>query len=418
MQPAHRGHGDSRRGRMRGLSLLLAVLLAAGLLCTPPERQQAARAAAFENQVSVILAPGSSIAAFNAAHGTSTVAALPDGRTYVLDLPEAETPEGATMRWGADPALTTIEPNVPEQLLTADEAYLTFHESYLTFHGSIFPDDVQSQWALSTIEAPAAQALSAGNGVTVAVLDTGVDTTHLALASHIAPGGYDYIAHTTAISDTAGGPVSGHGTFVAGLIAQVAPAAAILPYRVLDPSGMGTVGDVASAVESAAHSGARVINLSMGMAVPSATLQEAIHYAQDSGAVVVASAGNQAATAEQYPAAVGGVVAVAGTDRFDRRAAFSNYGPWVVVSAPAVDLYSTYPGGYAEGSGTSFAAPLVSGELALVLAAQPALSAEAAAQSAAHGSVPIDGLNPGFAALLGTGRIDALRALAAAAIAE
>jgi subtilisin family serine protease len=397
----------------RWQSLVVALVFVVGLCTVPPAVRHAALAAntSDQNEISVILAPGTDIDAFDATHGTTTIAALPDGQTYVLGLPSSQTASDAIASWSGESDIKTIEPNDAVNFLAADESYLTFHESYLTFHGADFPSVALGQWALSTIEAPAAQQLSVGGGVTVAVLDTGLDTTHPALASRIAPGGYDYISHTSVISDVVGGPASGHGTFVAGLIAQVAPGATILPFRVLDTTGMGTVGNVASAIEDAADRRVRVINMSMGMAVFSPTLQEAILYAQTRGTVIVASAGNLDTTAEQYPAALDGVMAVAGTDQLDHHASFSNYGSWIGVSAPAVDLYSTYPGGYAEGSGTSFAAPLVSGELALLLAAQPALPGDAAEESIAAGSVPIDAINPGYAGLLGEGRIDALRAL-------
>ncbi len=413
MQSSQRGPDICWLRRARWRSLVFALALVAGLCTVAPAAHHGALAAAqyAQDQISVTLAPGTNIDAFNATHGTSTAAALPDGRTYVLDLPATETAGDAVAAWSGESDVATIEPNYAVNLLAADEAYLTFHESYLTFHGTGFPSAAQDQWALSTIEAPAAQQISTGSGVTVAVLDTGVDTTHPVLASRIALGGYDYISHTTTISDVVGGPASGHGTFVAGLIAQVAPGAALLPFRVLDSSGVGTVGDVADAIETAANDGARIINMSMGMDIPSDTLHAAILYAQQRGAIIVASAGNLNTTVEQFPAAWDGVVAVAGTDQYDRRASFSNYGSWISVSAPSVDLYSTYPGGYADGSGTSFAAPLVSGELALVGAAQPAPSADTLAGAVADSSVPIDALNPAYAGLLGAGRIDALLAL-------
>jgi thermitase len=245
----------------------------------------------------------------------------------------------------------------------------------------------------------------------VAELDTGVDPTHPVLSSHLAMGGYDYISHTATISDVAGGPASGHGTFVAGLIAQVAPAARILPFRVLDSNGLGTVANVADAIETAVNDGVRVINMSMGTPIPSATLHHAILYAQQHDVVVVASAGNQDTSTPQYPAGWSGVVAVAGTDQNDQRASFSNFGPWISVSAPAVNLYSTYPNGFAYGSGTSFAAPLVSGEAALLRSAQPTLTSTNVDDAIAQGSVDINDLNPACEDMLGAGRIDALSAL-------
>lgn len=398
------------RGRWRYLATMLALLMMLGW--GDSAHIGIARAAAdyAENQVTVSLAPGEDIAAFNAAHSTSTAEALPDGQTYVLNLPAAITADAAVSQWTSDPGVATIEPDYGVALMTAEQFYLEFSQFYLDFHGAMLPSVAQGQWALSTIEAAAAQSLSASSAITVAVLDTGVDPTHPLLAPHLALGGYDYISQTATISDVAGGPASGHGTFVAGLIAQVAPQARILPFRVLANNGQGTASTVADAIETAVNDGARVINLSMGTTFPSVALHQAILFAQQHGVVVVASAGNDGASVPQYPAAWSGVLAVAGTDQNDRRASFSNYGPWISVSAPAVDLYSTYPNGFACGSGTSFAAALVSGEAALLQSQQPMLTATDVSNRIAQGSVDINDLNPTYEEMLGAGRIDALKA--------
>lgn len=413
MPPSHQRNAPRWSKRhWRCLALGLALLASLSFDCSGHAQvAHAARADYPENQAIVTLVPGVTIDAFDATHGTTTLEELPDGRTYVLELPTTETADDVAVQWTADPSVVTVERNYTIDLLAADQFYLEYHQFYLEFHGPAFPSVAQGQWALSTINAPAAQGISSGGGVTVAVLDTGVDPTHPALAPHLAVGGYDYISHTATISDVMGGPASGHGTFVAGLIAQVAPGARIVPFRVLDSNGLGAVATVADAVETAANDGARVINLSMGMPVPSETLHQAILYAQEHGAVVVASAGNQGASTPQYPAAWSGVVAVAGTDQNDQHASFSNYGTWISVSAPAVNLYSAYPGGFATGSGTSFATPLASGEIALLCAAQPALVSADVPRVIAQSSVDINALNPAYVDLLGAGRIDALRAL-------
>lgn len=402
----------SNRRYWRCLALMAVILVSLGV--DRPSHARLAYAATddySQNQVTVTLASATSITTFNATHGTSTADALPDGHTYLVTLPATETADEATAQWATDPRVSGVEPNYNVNLLASEQFYLAFDQFYLAFDGSNFPAVAQGQWALSTIEAASAQHISSGSGITVAVLDTGLQETHPALANHIAVGGYDYISHTATISDVVGGPASGHGTFVAGLIAQVAPGARILPFRVLDANGLGTVANVADAIECAANDGAHVINLSMGMSVPSETLHQAILYAQQRGALVIASAGNQGASTPQYPAGWSGVVAVAGTDQNDLHASFSNYGPWVAVSAPAINLYSAYPGGFAYGSGTSFAAPLVSGEAALLWAAQPDLVSANVTDMIAQSSRDINALNPAFEELLGAGRIDALQAL-------
>lgn len=126
---------------------------------------------------------------------------------------------------------------------------------------------------------------------------------------------------------------------------------------------------MASGIVDAADHGAKVINLSLGSSQSAQTLKDAIDYAWNKGAVVVAAAGNDGTSAPTYPAYYNQVLAVAATDNNDHKADFSNYGKWVDVAAPGVDITSTYVGGgYKTMSGTSMAAPHVSGLAALLAA--------------------------------------------------
>jgi subtilisin family serine protease len=162
----------------------------------------------------------------------------------------------------------------------------------------------------------------------------------------------------------------GHGTHVAGIVALVAPDATILPSRVLDADGRGNVFLVAQAIADVVEDGADVINLSFGTEdnTDSKLLKDAISHAQHQGIVVVASAGNNGSTARRFPASAHNVIAVAGAGAAATGlASFSNRGTWVRVAAPSTDIVSAIPGGgYAAWSGTSMAAPFVSGEAALI----------------------------------------------------
>src|SRR5262249_37158596 len=138
------------------------------------------------------------------------------------------------------------------------------------------------------------------------------------------------------------------------------------------------------------------------------TLKNAIKDAVKSGVIVVASAGNDNTSVPQYPAAYPDVVSVAATDLNDVKAPFSNYGATISVSAPGTHIISAYPGGYyAELSGTSFSAPLVAGEAALLRSVK-ANSSTAAIEA---GVDNIDAANPKYVGQLGTGRINLLKAL-------
>ncbi|MEU4688348.1 S8 family peptidase [Actinoplanes sp. NPDC023714] len=280
------------------------------------------------------------------------------------------------------------------------------------------------QWGLGKVKATSAWSKSTGAGVTVAVIDTGVDARHPDLAGKVLTG-YDVL------KGMAGGTTdgNGHGTHVAGIIGAVtgngvgvsgvAPDAKILPIRVFDSTGSGYMSDVAEAVVWAADHGANVINMSIGSTAKLAALSDAVTYARNSGVTVVAAAGNerQDGNPTSYPAADAGVIAVAATDSADRYASFSNSGSYVDVAAPGSAIVSTYPtaltgGDYVAMSGTSMAAPQVAGIAALLEAYQPSLTPYAIEQVLKSSAVDLG--KAGFDNDYGYGRVDAAAALAAA----
>lgn len=271
-----------------------------------------------------------------------------------------------------------------------------------------------TQWAPSSLNLPAAQALSTGQGVRVAVLDTGIDARHPALANRLARRGgvvlgRDFVDDDADASEAGSRADAGfgHGTHVAGLVALAAPGARLMPVRVLDARGRGNTWVLAEALAWAVDpdgrpgtdDGAHVINLSLGTTAPTALLTLAVQLATCEfddddddmqhpgfdadrqrcanrfGAVVASAAGNSGSDVEmQYPAAedVKGTLSVAASTAAHRIAGFSNWGSWVRIAAPGDTLVSTVPGGgYGTWSGTSMAAPLVAGSAALLLATVP-----------------------------------------------
>lgn len=242
------------------------------------------------------------------------------------------------------------------------------------------PDPLsEDQWGMSTIGASAAWATSRGAGTVVAVVDSGVDADHPDLAGAVLPG----INTRANRGDTSspGRDVNGHGTHVAGVIAAradngeggsgVAPEASILPIKVLDKYGGGWVSDVTEGIIWAVDHGAHVINLSLG-GDDSNLIRSAVEYALASGTVVVAAAGNEATDTPSYPAALDGVLSVAAIGSDGKPAGYSNYGSTIDLQAPGDQILSSVPGGYGAMSGTSMAAPFVSGAAALVRSVQPA----------------------------------------------
>ncbi len=238
-------------------------------------------------------------------------------------------------------------------------------------------------WGIARTGAPGAWASDyTGDGVKIAVVDTGI-----AAHEDLKPvaGGASMVSYTTSYSDD-----NGHGTHVAGIInainngigsVGIAPGSALYAVKVLDRDGSGYISNVAAGVDWAITNGMDIINLSLGSSRSSTTLKRAVDSAYSKGILVVAAAGNtgnSAGTGDnvQYPAKYDSVIAAAATDINDKRATFSSTGSTVEAAAPGVGILSTYTGNqYVSLSGTSMAAPYVSGNLALIMDAFPDLSA-------------------------------------------
>lgn len=247
------------------------------------------------------------------------------------------------------------------------------HPNYLV-NASFTPNDpfFPYQYNLNKINTPAAWDITqSSSSIKIAIIDTGVQLNHPELAAKLLPG-YDYVDYDNIPEDG-----NGHGTHVAGIAASItnngvgiagtAPLASIVPLRVLDNNGQGTIGNVGNGLVFAANNGVQVVNLSLGGPTGDAFLQAAVQYAWDHGAVIIAAAGNDNTSYPIVPASYPNVIAVASTNSYDLKSNFSNYGSWVDIAAPGDAILSTYLGSsYAYLSGTSMAAPQVAGVAALL----------------------------------------------------
>lgn len=253
---------------------------------------------------------------------------------------------------------------------------------------------------------------SRGAGVIVAIVDSGTGP-HPDIDANLDPGvsisgGVEGVDATDVDNE-------GHGTHVSGIVAAiadnalgvagVAPAARILPIRVLDANGSGDSRDVARGIRLAADRGARVINLSLGGAVESSAVSQAIDYAIGKGALVVAAAGNGGSlSTPKWPASYDATIAVTSVDPDDQSPAFAQRGDYIDISAPGVRILSTAKGEYNIQSGTSMSAAYVSGAAALLFAARPQLTPAEAREMLLLSAVDIGA--PGRDATYGAGRLN------------
>lgn len=234
-----------------------------------------------------------------------------------------------------------------------------------------------SAWHITKIGAPAAWDVTQGGGVTIAVLDSGVDGTHPDLSARMVPGWNFYENNSNA------GDVLGHGTAVASTaaattnngvgVAGVAGQARIMPLRICDPTGYAYWSTIAQAINYAADNGARVANISYTGLLQSSSILSSAQYMKNKGGLVVVAAGNNGVN-ENFSATTS-LIPVSASDQNDTLYSWSSYGSYVALAAPGYNIWAAQRGGgYGAWWGTSFSAPIVAGTAALVMAAKPSLS--------------------------------------------
>lgn len=255
--------------------------------------------------------------------------------------------------------------NISKLKLDSNVAYIENDSVYQA------ADEYTSSWGVAHIGSQAVHDQGIyGAGVKIAVLDTGIDYNHEDLRSNY-KGGYNFVSNN---SDPFDDNTISHGTHVSGIIAAqkngfgvigVSPNASLYAVKVLDASGSGAASWIIAGLQWAVDNNMNIATMSLE-GPDSITLHNAVDNAYNSGVLLVAAGGNNNGGSVLYPGAYGSVIAVSATDANDQIAGFSSIGPEIELAAPGVNIYSTVRGGYAYMSGTSMAAPHVTGDAALI----------------------------------------------------
>lgn len=373
--------------------------------------------------------------------GTSVLRSVPSRKVYLLQVPPGQ--ESAVL---ADinanylnPDRSLFDPSRPVTWATYNSQSETGEGRTGTIYVKTPPNTgrewMKMQYALPLMGVPAAQDRTTAQAILVAVLDTGVDATHEWFAGHVLPG-FNEIEQSSNTNDNLQSidsdldglvdEMTGHGTFIAGLITLTAPNCRILPVKVLDSNGIGDLFTIAQGMYYAIDRGAKVINMSLSSTSDTPLIRDACNEAANLGIVVVAAAGNMnRSSPPEFPAFGPNVIGVAATDFQDQKATFSNYGPGLIACAPGAsdfdpqthEIYSArcifgpLPGGaYGVWQGTSMSTAFTSGAVALLRAQHPEWSPSKQTFSNIVNSVAgtcsdIRSMNPGYDSSLGNGRL-------------
>src|SRR5271156_6717284 len=371
----------------------------------------------------------------------------PNGQLFLVTFPAILNPVTALLRINLQTSILSVEVdqvvNAQQPASTGTPSYLT-DETPVSYYGTTVWQGYLIQPGNQLVRTQQTQTVfnTAGSGVTVAVIDSGVDPTHPVL-ENVLVNGYDFTRNTSGGSEDVdvnttssssdaepatldqrtvavldqrtvavldGGSYSdfGHGTMTAGLVHLVAPEAKIMPLKAFSADGTAYDSNILRAINYAVAKGAQFMNMSFNCTSYSAELATSVKYANSKGVISVASAGNDGEDTMVYPGGLPGVIDVASTSNTDVQSTFTNYGaPPVFMAAPGEGVVTTYPWGtWAAGWGTSFSTPFVAGTAALMLGANGNCPSSSVALGLANAHF-ISNINMGF------GRLDTYQAMLA-----
>lgn len=309
--------------------------------------------------------------------GVTMVDSIVESRLYLVEFPITIPFE--TKRWELLGRLGVrgVSVNEPVDLIETHQMSIGIPSEDATpvYLKGEQPQVYYEQPAVYSVGLDSVHLITEGAGVRIAVIDNGIDYSHPLFADLVGLPAYDFVDNDEDPSEGVG-PLSGHGTFVTGLVRLAAPEAEVLVVRAFDGDGLSTTFQVTQALMWAVSQGAAVVNMSFGTSSDNDVLAQACAWAVQAGAVLVASAGNDGQVQQLYPASYSEVTTVTAIDTVDLIASFSNGNEDADVCAPGVNVCSAFPAPHYWGtwSGTSFSTPLVSAIAGLVRSVQGGVS--------------------------------------------
>ncbi len=348
--------------------------------------------------------PGHSVDEVVSSVGATVEQQLSQLEIYLLSLPTGPDLDSLAAVVAAMPGVAFCQPNFLVDPLKGVQGSLPVSDNQRT-------GDFRNQEAATHLGLDQVHVQATGAGVRVAVLDGGVNYNHPLLKDNVVKR-RDYVDSDNDPFDEEGGANSGHGTFVAGVTRLVAPEADIYVYRVTGLDGLGNAYVLAEAIIQAVNDGCKVINLSLVTIERHDAIAAAAAYAAEHQVLIVAAAGNGHTPGAHFPASDPNVLGVAAVDTLDLLADFSCYGSNIDVCAPGTGIYGPYLGdSYAWWGGTSFAAPFVAAQAALLWTYKPSATRQEVIDAIISTATSLDHLNPDLAGQLGSGLINPLQSI-------
>jgi len=373
MNPKHPKNIEAQRPPLGVLAraVMAAVALSVGMIASGVHEAQSAEANASSSSVirhvkgRILVQPKAGLSNVELdkvlkVHGGRRVGHLRQINVHIIELP-AQASEMAV--------INALRGN----------PHIKFAELDVAMAPNLYVNDpyFSDAWHLPKIGTPQAWDIKTGSGITVAILDTGVDANHPDLAPQLV-GGWNTFDNNDNTAD-----VHGHGTVVSGIAvaagnnsagsAGVSFGSKLMPIRITDTSGYGYFSTMASGINWAADKGARVASISFQGAAGSSTVASAAQYMRSKGGVVLTASGNTGVVEAYTPSDY--ITVVSASDSSNNVTSFSSYGKFVDLAAPGVSIFSTARGGgYTKASGTSTSSPVAAGVYALMMSANPTLS--------------------------------------------